>query len=272
MADDARWLADMPEIYDRCLGPALFAPWAEHVAAQIAAQAPGSVLELAAGTGILTAELARWTTAPIIATDLNPAMVAYAARRVRGPTWQVADALALDADFGEAAFDTVVCQFGAMFFPDKARAFEQVARVLRPGGHFVFTVWDSVETSTFDGACTVSLRDLFPGDAPDFLARVPHGYHDAEQIGHDLAAGGLTLERFERVVLHGTAASAGVLAEGFCYGTPLRFALADRGDLNTLATQVAQGMAQRLGDGAVDGELAGYLVQATHPTAQPNAG
>jgi SAM-dependent methyltransferase len=269
MSEDARWLADMPAIYDRCLGPALFAPWADRVAAEVAAEHPATVLELAAGTGILTAALARATPAHLTATDLNPAMVALAAQQVPGPDWQVADAQALE--FDAASFDVVVCQFGVMFFPDKATAFAQVADVLRPHGRLLFTVWDSVDTSTFDGACMAVVTELFPDDPPDFLARTPHGYHDTSQIERDVAAGGLGVEACERLVLRGRAESARSLAEGFCYGTPLRFALRERGDLNALAEQVAQRMTRRLGPGPVEGDLAGYLVRAARPGEQPNA-
>jgi threonine dehydrogenase-like Zn-dependent dehydrogenase len=64
----------MPEIYDRCLGPALFAPFAAHLATMAAELSPQRVLELAAGTGIATTELVRaLPAADITATDLNPA-------------------------------------------------------------------------------------------------------------------------------------------------------------------------------------------------------
>jgi len=129
----------MPEVYDRCLGPALFAPLAARVAAEAQALAPRRVLELAAGTGILTAELVRaLPAAEITATDLSPAMVGWAADRVAGPRWLQADAQQLDLP--DADFDLVVCQFGVMFFPDKMAAFAEAARVLAPGGTLLFTV------------------------------------------------------------------------------------------------------------------------------------
>jgi ubiquinone/menaquinone biosynthesis C-methylase UbiE len=189
--------------------------------------------------------------------------VAVARERVSGPTWLVADAQALD--FQAAAFDLIVCQFGVMFFPDKAAAFAQAARVLRPGGRYVFTVWDSVDTSLFPDALVAVLADLFPADPPDFVERIPHGYHDQEQIRSDAAAGGLEVESIERIVLRGTAASARTLAEGFCFGTPLRFALQKRGDLGALTDAVAQRLTLRLGEGSVEGDLAAFVVTARRP-------
>lgn len=264
MTGDARWLDSMPEFYDRCLAPALFAPYARRLARIAAAHAPHALLELAAGTGIVTAELVRaLPTAQITATDLNPAMVAWAEQRVSGPRWLAADAQCLD--FRDASFDMIVCQFGVMFFPDKPKAFAEAARVLRPGGVFLFTVWDSVRTSHFPAALAACLAELIPDSPPDFLVRIPHGYHDRDRIRLDVAAGGLLVESFERLVLRGTAPSARVIAEGFCYGTPLRFALEQRGDIDQLTEALARRMTVRLGDGPIEGDLTGYVVSVRRP-------
>lgn len=108
MTSDASWVESMPEIYDRCVGPAVFVPWAARVAAATAALSPARVLELAAGTGILTAALVdAMPSAEIVATDLNSAVVSYAAARVPGATYAVADAQTLD--YSDSAFDVVVC-------------------------------------------------------------------------------------------------------------------------------------------------------------------
>ena len=254
----------MPEYYDRCLGPALFAPYAVHLAKVAAAQAPESVLEIAAGTGILTVELmCALPASRIIATDLNVAMAAWAAQRVSGSTWLVTDAgrLALR----NACFDLAVCQFGVMFFPDKPLAFAEVARVLRPGGRFLFTAWDSVDTSHFPAALAAALADVTPDDSPDFLIRIPHGYHDPGQIRRDLQAGGLVVESIERLVLRGSAPSARVVAEGFSYGTPLHFALRERGGIEALTEALAEHMSRQLGPGPVESDLAGYVVSARRP-------
>jgi SAM-dependent methyltransferase len=264
MTGDAVWVGSMPEVYDRCLGPALFAPYAQHLAEMAVWHAPRSVLEVAAGTGIVTAELVRaLPAAQVTATDLNPAMVAWAAQRVPGATWLPADAQALD--FPDGSFDLVVCQFGVMFFPDKPRAFAEAARVLRPGGAFVFTVWDTVETSDFPAALVAGLAEIAQDDTPDFVVRIPHGYHDPDRIRRDAVAGGLEVERIERLVLRGSAPSARTLAEGFCGGTPLRFELLERGELDELTDALGASMTLRLGDGPVEGDLAGYVVTARRP-------
>lgn len=263
MSTDARWAASMPEVYHRRLGPALFAPFAAHVAAAAAQRSPRRVLELAAGTGILTAELVRaLPEAAVTATDLNPAMVAWAASRVPGPTWSQADAQRLELP--DAAFDLVACQFGVMFFPDKPAAFAEAARVLRPGAPLLFTVWDAVEASDFPAAMADSVAAVLGDSSPDFIVRVPHGYHDPQQITSDLRTGGLAVDGIERVVLRGRS-TALALAEGFCLGTPLRFALSERGPLADLTRSLQDEMVARLGAGPVDGDLAAFIVTAHKP-------
>ena len=258
MSTEARWVASMPETYDRCLGPALFAPFAAHLAAMAEALSPERVLELAAGTGIVTAELVRrLPRARITATDLNPAMTAWARSQVAGPTWQQADAQQLP--FDDNTFDLVVCQFGAMFFPDKRRAFAESARVLAPNGTALFAVWDVVEASRFASAAVDAVARVLPDDPPTFIVRVPHGYTDPAQIAADLESSGLHGVCVERIVLTGRAPSARALAEGFCLGTPLRFALEQRGDLERLTGAVADEMTSALGAGAVEGEMAAFI-------------
>lgn len=222
------------------------------------------MLELAAGTGIATAALVHaLPAADITATDLNPAMVSWAADHVSGVTWLQADAQRLGLPDG--AFDLVVCQFGVMFFPDKQAAFAEVSRVLAPAGTMLFTVWDAVETSHFPAALVASLAAVLPEEPPSFVLRVPHGYADLDRIQNDLRAGGLQAEVVERLVLRGTAPSARALAHGFCLGSPLRFALEKRGSLELLTQAVADQMAARLGDRSVEGDLAAFVMRARKP-------
>src|SRR5919206_2122742 len=171
----------IPETYDRYLGPLLFEPYARDLAARLADLAPARVLETAAGTGVATRALVRALPAGavIIATDLNRPMLDLAAARLETAevTWQQADALALP--FADGTFDAVVCQFGAMFFPDKAAAHREARRVLRRGGRFVLSVWDRLERNELAQLVDGAVAARFPEDPPRFLARVPYDYHDA---------------------------------------------------------------------------------------------
>lgn len=258
MTVDTVWSGAMPEVYERFLVPALFAPYAELLAQRATAEAPASVLEVAAGTGALTRALvAALPAARVTATDLNPAMVSWSARRVPEADWQVADAL--DLPVPDGSVDLVACQFGVMFVPDKVAAFAEAARALVPQGALLCSTWDRVETSPFPEALVAAVAEVLPVDPPDFVARIPHGYADPEQVAADLRAAGLVAS-IEPTVLTGRAPSAAALAMGFCQGTPLRFALEARGDLAELTDAVAAAMTARLGDGPVKGGLAGFVI------------
>jgi SAM-dependent methyltransferase len=251
----------MPETYDRCLGQAVFGPHAADLANRAGALGPERVLELAAGTGILTARLvAALPHASITATDLNMAMVEFASGRVSGAVWRQADVQ--DLPFEDCTFDLVVCQFGVMFFPDKVAAFSEVARVLNPSGSFLFNTWDVIERNQFTAALSAGVAKAFPKDPPTFLVRIPHGYTDLEQVSADLNGAGLEVRQAVTVSLIGHADSAATVAKGFCYGTPLRMAIEERGDLAANAEIISAEMTARLGPGDVSGPLTAHVVLA----------
>src|SRR5215469_7083543 len=150
----------------------LFADYAEDLARRTAALAPAHVLEIATGTGVVTRALAR--TLPreveITATDLNQAMVDFAAAQpgAERVTWRQADAQALP--FADGSFDAVLCQFGVMFFPDRTAAYRETRRVLKPGGWFLFNVWDRIEENEFAQIVTEAVAALFSDNPPRFFA------------------------------------------------------------------------------------------------------
>ena len=251
----------MPEAYDRWLGASVFQPFAADLARRVAAGRHRRVLELAAGTGILTRELvAAVEGAVVTATDLNRAMVEYGAARAPEATWRQADALALP--FVDGEFDAVVCQFGVMFFPDKAAGYAEARRVLEPGGSLFFNTWDAVDTNDFAAALMAGLERAFPDDPPTFLRAVPHGYADVDAVVTDLRSGGLEVRSLETVTLEGRAASAADIATGFCTGTPLRPAIEARADLAATIDVVAREMESRLGTGEVAGRMTAHVIEA----------
>ena len=256
---DRRWEGSMPEVYDRCLGSAVFMPHAVDLATRARPLHSARVLELAAGTGIPSFQLkGTLPKASITATDLNQAMVDYGSSRTKG-VWQQADAQKLP--YKDDSFDLVICQFGVMFFPDRRTAFREVARVLAPGGRFLFNTWDTVEQNDFAAALVAGLSEAFPEDPPTFMD-IPHGYADMDQVTADLRAGGMQLDDGVTVILTGHANSAAELATGFCQGTPLRMAIEARSDLDAATQVVTEEMTALLGEGRVDGALTALVVRA----------
>jgi SAM-dependent methyltransferase len=266
-AEDAVFAGSIPEIYERFLVPLIFQSYARDLARRLAKTEPRNVLETAAGTGVLTRAIASVVPAHarIVATDLNQPMVQQAA--IKSPDgrieWRQADALALP--FEDQSFDAVACQFGAMFFPDKIQGYKEARRVLRPGGHFFFSVWDQISENEFADVVTEALAARFPHDPPGFLARTPHGYHDVERIRADLNAAGFMDVSIDAVGETSKAASPSDPAIGFCQGTPLRNEIEarDASGLEEATKQAADALARRFGNGAIEGRIRALVITAS---------
>ena len=267
---DLVFTGSIPELYERFLVPLIFQPYADDLAARVTEVRPEAVLEVAAGTGVVTRALA--SSLPrhvaITATDLNQPMVDYAASiGTQYPvTWQQADAMNLP--FEDDSFDAVVCQFGAMFFPDRARAYAEFCRVLRPGGSLLFNVWDRIERNEVPHVVNDAVATLFPDDPPGFLARTPHGYHDTDRIRVELLSGGFSVPaQIDSLDCRSKAAACTDPAIGFCQGTPLRNEIKTR-DPNMLeeATSVAAAaIAARFGEADIDGQIRAHVITARRP-------
>ena len=190
---DKVFAGSIPKFYDTLMVPLIFEAYAANMAELVAAFSPGAVLETAAGSGAVTRALAPKLKpdAHYVVTDLNQPMLDYATTRQGFDgriEWRQADAL--DLPFEDASFDVVCCQFGAMFFPNRVAGYAEARRVLRPGGRFVFSVWDRIEENTFADDVTNAVAAIFPHDPPRFLARTPHGYHDVALIHEELRRAG----------------------------------------------------------------------------------
>jgi ubiquinone/menaquinone biosynthesis C-methylase UbiE len=262
---DKVFSGSIAELYQTYLVPLIFEPYAADLASRLAPRKPGRVLEIAAGTGVVTramaAALPESTT--IVATDLNQPMLDFAATlpTKRPVQWRKADAMQLP--FEDDSFDAVVCQFGVMFFPDRSKAFSEARRVLRPGGVFLFNTWGRIEENEFADSVTTALESFFPENPPRFLERTPHGYSDRATIERDLAGGGFTRSpHFAKVAARSRAESARIAAIAYCQGTPLRSEIIARDEsLLDDATEIAaEAIAERFGQGAVDGNLQAHVV------------
>lgn len=264
---DKKFTGSIPDIYDSYLVPLIFEPYARDMARRVAEQAPGSVLETAAGSGVVTRALAPLLPggAAYTVTDLNPPMLARARQRQPAAAeidWRQADALALP--FGDESFDAVCCQFGVMFFPDKVTGYGEARRVLRDGGRFVFNVWDRIEANEFAASVTATARRFFPGDPPEFLPRTPHGYHDIDAIRGDLTAAGFARVEVETLTEQSRAESAFDPALAYCQGTPLRNELEarDADALERVTRAAAEDIERTFGPGPVTARIRGHVLTA----------
>jgi SAM-dependent methyltransferase len=262
---DKVFAGSIPKFYETYLVPMIFEPYAADLAKRLVSRPVTRLLEVAAGTGVVTRALAAALPeqVAIVATDLNQAMLdqAMSVGTKRPVEWRQADAMQLP--FGDEVFDAVVCQFGVMFFPDKPKAFAEARRVLKQGGVFIFNVWDRLEENEFAHTVTNALEAMFPNDPPRFMARVPHGYYEHTRIARDLMQGGFTARpRIDTLAARSRAQSPRIPALAYCQGTPLRSEIESR-DASRLeeATDIAtQAIGRRFGRAAIEGKIQAHVV------------
>ena len=266
-AIDKVFAGSIPALYEQFLVPLIFESYARNLAERLAETKPRDVLETAAGTGVLTRAIASRIPvhARLVATDLNQPMLDHARTRLSHDgrvEWRQADALALP--FADRTFDAVACQFGVMFFPDKLQGYKEARRVLRPGGHFFFSVWDRISENEFADVVTEALATVFPHDPPRFMARTPHGYHDAERIRQELNAAGFANISLDAVDGKSKASSPRDPAMAYCQGTPLRNEIEarDPSRLEEATEKAAEALAQRFGTGAIEGRIRAFVITA----------
>ncbi|MEZ4398570.1 MAG: methyltransferase domain-containing protein [Kofleriaceae bacterium] len=256
----------IPELYDRYLGPALFEPYAAELASRLPL-GTARVLEVAAGTGRVTRHLvaALPVDGVVVATDLNQAMLDHAARVLADArvTWQAADAAALPTR--DACFDAVVCQFGLMFFPDKAAALGEMRRALRPGGRLLISTWDRLAHNQATAAMHDLAQAMFADDPPLFML-TPFAMHDPAALAALAEAAGFVDVAVDTVAHTAHSPSAAALAIGFVRGNPLWHQLTERGvDADRFERAVAARLAARFGAAPCRSPLSAHVVTATAP-------
>ncbi|MCA1369964.1 methyltransferase domain-containing protein [Bradyrhizobium sp. BRP14] len=262
---DKLFAGGIPELYERLLVPLIFEPYAADLAERVARLKPLDLLEIAAGTGVVTRALAPklGVEAQLVVTDLNQPMLDIAHARQHDDeriVWQQADAMELP--FDDESFDVVFCQFGVMFFPDRVTAYRETRRVLKPSGHFLFNVWDRVEANEMAHAVTEALAARYPENPPRFLARVPYGYADPERIRADLEAAGFRDIKIDTLEKRTGAITAQDAATAFCQGNPLRSEIEERdpSGLAAVTEAVAEALRQQFGGEAIAGRRIRALV------------
>jgi ubiquinone/menaquinone biosynthesis C-methylase UbiE len=248
--------------YDEYMVPLIFDDYARDLARVIARQPDAKVLETAAGTGALTRHLLDRLngSSRIVATDLNEGMLDLAATKTNGQVnYRLADAC--DLPFDDASFDAVGCQFGVMFFPDRARGFAEAARVLRPGGQFAFNLWDSLEHNPLAGIVHETVNRMHADD-PIATLTVPFARQDLSTIKDELEAAGFTDIEIAVLPDRSRAESARDVVQALVLGSPLRVELEERGSLDEATHAVESALIAEFGDGAIDAPMQATRISA----------
>jgi ubiquinone/menaquinone biosynthesis C-methylase UbiE len=213
---------------------------------------------------VTRAVAAKLPQANIVATDLNAPMIEQAKTRQEAGKveWKTADAQALP--FEDASFDAVVCQFGAMFFPDRVRAYQEARRVLKTGGHFIFNVWDRISENELVDVTMQALAEVFPADPPRFMQRTPHGYYNVEVIAADLRSAGFTDVSIEPLGATSRAPSAKAAVMAYCQGSPWKLEIEARGapGLEVAMAKATEAVEKRFGTGPIEGRIRALVITA----------
>jgi SAM-dependent methyltransferase len=162
-------IASAAEVYEQFFVPALFAQWPERVLDHAGVVGGDDVLDVACGTGVVARAAADRLRGhgSVSGVDVNDAMLAVARRSAAPVTWVPGRAEALP--FPDGAFDRVVCQFGLMFFTDRAADGEARFDSLDGWLHTEIRGWTlagMISDAQFETLRTEARRDLarFVGD------------------------------------------------------------------------------------------------------------
>jgi ubiquinone/menaquinone biosynthesis C-methylase UbiE len=258
----------VPQIYQEKLVPLIFEEYAEDLAGRVKVPSDGVVLETACGTGVVTRHLRRLLPegTRIIATDFSPDMLAIARDSMTGQSaieFDTADATALT--FSDDSIDCMVCQFGIMFFPDLPLAYSEAARVIKPGGTFIFSIWDSLERNRLPQIGHETLYAMFGDDRPGFL-EIPFGYDDLAEIRDALQLAGFADIDISVMPRISRAPSARDVATAIAAGTPLAAALAERGAQQEVLEKFEAAIIEEFGDGEIAAPMQATAITARLPS------
>jgi ubiquinone/menaquinone biosynthesis C-methylase UbiE len=264
---DTAFTAEVARFYESTLVPLIFETYAHDLAIRASNIPSKSILEVACGTGVVTRALSKVLPDDclITATDLNDAMVRHAEKLGAGREVDWAQADVMKLPYESESFDLVLCQFSVMFFPDRVAAYKEIQRVLKPGGKFMFNVWNRIEENHFAHEITECLTLRYPENPPLFLARTPHGHGHPDEIKSDLEAAGFSKCEIIQKDAFSHAKDATVPVIAYCHGTPLRVEIEERepGGLARVTEVVTDSIKTRFGQGEISGKISAVVVTAS---------
>ena len=242
-----------------------FEPYAIEVSNLVDPSSVQFALELAAGTGRVTRHLRSVLPpgAKLIASDINPDMLAIAKEKLKGANidWQIIDAQNLP--FEANSIDLAVCGFGLMFMPDKLKACSEVHRVLRAGGTFITTTWDKPETIGVSYVYRTIAEKYLPQSLPESY-NLPTSMHDDSVLRELLLEAGFSRVNVEKQKRDSRCPSAKDAAEALvragAYSKEIMSLNPAR--INEIKSLLAKELGKRYGDAPMIAPMSAVVAQA----------
>lgn len=240
------------EAYERLMVPALFAPWAPKVCGAAQLAAGQQVLDLACGTGVLAREARRQVgdAGKVSGLDPNAGMLEVARRLEPQVEWHQGTAEALP--FADESLDAVVSQFGLMFFKDRQSALLEALRVVKPGGHVAFAVWDSLLRNPAYAAEVSVVRNIAGDRAADPIES-PFQLGDPKQLREIFREAGVCRVTISTVEATGRFPSVRAMVEADLRGwLPVVGVILSEDEISAILTECDRELAHYVGaDGTV---------------------
>lgn len=257
---------------------AMFVPLTEALFA-CAGLVPGeTVLDIGCGAGATTLEAARWVgpAGSVTGADISAPLRAVGRERAEAEAPASVSLRFVEADVETAdlgRFDHVVSRFGVMFFPDSARAFANVRRMLRPGGRMTFLCWRPLAENLWVGVPRDAVLPLLPEVPPPPQPDTPGPFRfaDADPLVALLRGAGfdaVTCDALDRDIVLGqgetdAAAVAAATHVALNLGPSSHLVREAAPDLRARAeAAVAEALRRHAAGGAVRLRAACWLVQA----------
>ena len=188
--------SSVAEGYDQFLLGQLFVPWAHDLVGRAGLTPTQRVLDVASGLGPVArlAAAAVGAGGEVVASDISAPMLARASEYASRPAAAAIEYLECSATSiasDDDRFDAVLCQQGVQFFPERAQAAGEMARVVRADGVVVVSAWASERPLGLFGPIAETLAEL------DFAEPYPGAFNPSSyslsvgELGQLLIGAGL---------------------------------------------------------------------------------
>ena len=257
---------DAPTAYTR-FAYKIMEPWTDDLIRSANCRDGDRVLDVACGTGVVAnrVNLVTGKSCVITGIDLNEAMLG-AARSNPQIEWHQGSAN--DLPFDPGSFDVVLCQQGLQYFPDRAAAMKEMARVLFSGGRLAINVWGALDRQPFHAALANAIENFLGTEARSAFADLAFSLNTAEELrGLASDAGFEDIHiRFEHRTVRYPAPAG--LVTGFMGATPMagQFAALTDDQKHAFVTHVINGVAGYVDDAGLASPMENHFLTASKPT------